>query len=707
MQTSKKPLILLLLALIPIAILMAWMFRHYNTSPFYPGYNFPSTASTAVWPDTGTVWKLSGTRAVCLNLTNGEVSRVHASGDFMSLRDSRGVGYEVSSSSEHKLQLVSREGSSHNTKTICELDSYLDFKTVFADRYLLKVGPDQVTALDAQAGEAANESLMTFDAPGLQPFPTDALVVTERSVFFLPCSAGASMLVRACTIEAGQIKELANWPVGGSRAQVTTYKGNILSLAPNRKSIELRTFEDLNSAQQLTVDSDILSEWNTAVTHRSTLTYSELTTGKFQTVRLSDLSPIRELDELQPLDWQRGQRDPQSANTLSLFMLTKKDNLVVYDEVKEQVTARFTFDREYWDAHQINDHQVAVTSNRWGGMIQVLDIPSQQTVAMYYPMFWPLVAAVVLSIIVILWCLLWLRNSARLELPLAVDWIVLACVLILPALYRMLSYDMWSTYSRFSVTIVQAGVITGLFAIACYLYYGSLRWPYRLIAWFAFVALVGFGLMGAHYTSPTVMQEFPGQALLHFSAVAALSLLAAALCRPLLVRVFFASKHEHGDEHGDEHEGRDSDASMTKSTHKRVRMIDWFALTTAIAIILAGLTLSQQEIDALKSSISLAIAGRTTDLVGIVILSIQVVVTQCLAVILWLTRKRIAQQIGFALGVVACITLIVDPTILLVDPSYYLKIFSIAMLLRIVSLTYLLTSAWLWRMRLKAAQPVV
>lgn len=697
MQTSKKPLILLLLALIPIAGLMAWVLLNYNTSPFYPGYYFPSNASTAVWPDTGTVWKLSGTRAVCLNLMNGEVSRVHASGDFMSVRDSRGVGYEMSSSPDHKLQLVSREGISHDTKTICELDSYLDFKTVFAERYLLKVGPEHVTALDVQAGEAADESLLTFDAPGFQPFPTDALVVTQRSVFFLPCSVGASILVRACTIESGQIKELAKWPVGGSRAQVLFYKDNILSLAPNQKSIEVRTFADLNSIQQLTVDSEILTAWSRAAAHKSTMSISNVFTGKFQTVRLSDLSPIQELDKLQPLDWQRGQRDPQSANTLSLFMLAKKDNLVVYDDEKEQVTARFSFDHEYWDAHQINDHQVAVTSNRWGGTIQVLDIPSQQTVATYYPMFWPLFGAVVLSIVVILWCLLWLLNSARLGLPLALDWIVLTCVIVLPALYRMLSFDMWSTYWRFSVTVVHAGVVTGLFAVACYLFYGSTRWPYRLIAWLAFVALVGFGLMGAHYTSPTIAQEFPGQALLHFTTVAALSLLVAAILRLLLRRVFVESVHQ------DEYEDRDSKASTTKATNKRVQMIDWFALTTAIAIVLAGLSLCQQEVDPLKASISLTIAGRRTDLAGIAILSIQVVVTQCVAVILWLTRKRIAQQIGFALGVVACITLVVDPTILLVDPSYYLKIFSIAMLLRIVSLTYLLTSAWLWRMRIKLA----
>lgn len=380
-------------------------------------------------------------------------------------------------------------------------------------------------------------------------------------------------------------------------------------------------------------------------------------------------------------------------------MLAKKDNLVVYDDEKEQVTARFSFDREYWDAHQINDHQVAVTSNRWGGMIQVLDVPSQQVVASYYPLFWPLVGAVVLSIVVILWCLLWLCNSAGLRLPLALDWIVLTCVLVLPALYRMLSFDMWSTHSRFSVTIVQTGVLTGLFAVACYLYCGSSRWPYRLIAWFAFIALVGFGLMGANYTSPTVMHEFPGQALLHFSGVAALSLLAAAVCRPLLRRVFVAREHEHGDDH----EGRNSKTSTTMATHKRVQMIDWFALTTAIAIVLAGLSLSQQEINALKSSISLAIAGRATDLIGIVVLSVQVVVTQCVAVVLWLTRIRLAHKIGIGLGVLACMILVADPTIVLFAPKYYLQSWSTVMLVRVVSLTYLLTSAWLWRMRLKAA----
>lgn len=693
MQTSKKPLILLLLALIPIASLMAWVFHHYNTSPFYPGYYFPTNASTAVWPDTGTVWKLRGTHAVCLNLTNGQVSRLQASSDFMSLRDSRGVGYELSASPDHKLQLLAREGISDNTTTICQLESYLDFTAIYSDRYLIRVKNDQVIALDVQAGAAAESTMIALDTPGLQSVTDAVNVVDERSIFFVPCSVVTPMLVRACTIESGQIKELANWPVGGYWVKVLIYKGNILSLAPNQSAIEVRTFEDLKSAHQLTLRSDILSAWGSAVARRSTMTISNVATGKFQTVRLSDLSPIQELDELQHLDRLRAS-NPQSANTLSLFMLAKKDNLVVFDEVKEQVTARFTFDREYSDAHQINDHQVAVTSNYWGGMIQVLDVPSQQVVASYYPMFWSLVGAVVLCIVVILWCLLWLRNSARLGLPLAVDWVVLTCVLVLPALYRMLSYDMWSTYSRFSVTIVQAGVLTGLFAIACYLFYGNSRWPYRLIAWFAFVALVGFGLMAANYTSPTVMQEFPGQALLHFSGVAALSLLAAALCRPLLRRVFVAREYEH--------DARESKTS-TKATRKRVQMIDWFALTTSIAIVLAGLSLSQQEIDALKSSISLAIAGRTTDLVGIVILSIQVVVTQCVAVSLWLTRIRIAHKIGIGLGMTACIIMVADPTLVLLSPSYYLQIWSTVMLVRLVSLTYLLTLAWLWRMRLKAA----
>lgn len=698
MQTSKKPLILLLLALISIASLMAWICRHYNTSPFYPGYNFPSNASIAVWPDTGTVWKLRGTHAVCLNLTNGQVSRVQASSDFMSLRDSRNVGYELSASPDHKLQLLARDGNSDNTTTICQLESYLDFTTIYADRYLIRVKDDQVIALDVQAGSAAESTMIVSDTPGLQSVIDAVNVVDKRSIFFVPCSVVTPMLVRACTIESGQIKELAKWPVGGTRARVLLHEGNILSLAPNQTSIEVRRFEDLNSAQQLTVGSDILSAWSSAVARRSTMTISNVTTGKFQTVRLSDLSPIQELDELQHLDRLRAS-NPQSANTLSLFMLAKKDNLVVYDEVKEQVTSRFSFDHEYSDAHQINDRQIAVTSNRWGGMIQVLDVHSQQVVASYYPLFWPLVGAVVLSIVVIVWCLLWLRNSARLGLPLALDWIALTCVIVLPALYRMLSYDMWSTYSRFSVIIVQAGVITGLFAVACYLFYGSSRWPYRLIAWFAFVALVSFGLMGAHYISPTVMQEFPGQALLHFVAVGSLSLLAAAVCRPLLRRVFVASKPEVESEH----EAHDSKNSKTKATHKRVQMIDWFALTTAIAIVLAGLSLSWREIEALKASTSFAIAGRTTDLVGIAILSVQVVVTQGVAVSLWLTRYRIAHKIGIGLGVIACIILVADPTLVLLSPSYYLQIWSTIMLMRIVSLTYLLTSAWLWRLRLKAA----
>lgn len=699
MQTSKKPLILLLLALIPIAWLMAWVFHHYNTSPFYPSYNFPTNASTAVWPDTGTVWKLRGTHAVCLNLTNGQVSRVQASGDFMSLRDSRGVGYEMSSSADQKLQLLAREGNSDNTTTICQLESYLDFTAIYGDRYLIRVVNDQVIALDVQAGVAAESTMIALDTPGLQSVIDAVKVVDERSIFFLPCSVGAPMLVRACTIESGEIRELAKWPVGGSRAQEFVYKDKILSLAPNQKSIEIRSFPDIKNARQLAAGNEILSAWNTAIANRSTLNFSDPNTGKYKTLRLSDLSPIQELGELQLLDLQRGPTNPQSINTLSLYMLAKKDNLVVYDEEKEQVTARFSLDHEYSDAHQINDHQVAVTSNRWGGMIQVLDIPSQSTVATYYPLFWPLVGAVVLSTVVIIWCLLWLRNSTRLGLSLALDWIVLTCVIVLPALYRMLSFDMWSTYSRFSVMIVQAGVLTGLFAVACYLFYGSSRWPYRVIAWFTFVALVGFGLMGAHYTSPTVVQELPGQALLHFVAVASLSLLAAALLRPLLRRVFVASKSENEGEY----EALDSKAHTTKATHKRVQMIDWFALTTAIAIVLAGLSLSQQEIDALKASISLTIAGRTTDLVGIVILSVQVVGTQCVAVSLWLTRYRIAHKIGIGLGVIACIILVADPTIVLFAPSYYLELFSIAILLRIVSLTYLLTSAWLWRMRLKAA----
>jgi hypothetical protein len=351
------------------------------------------------------------------------------------------------------------------------------------------------------------------------------------------------------------------------------------------------------------------------------------------------------------------------------------DNLIIYDAVQGRVAAEFKLDEKVWDVHPINDHQVAAVSNRWGGTITVMDVPSKRIVATYYPLFWPLAGAVMLSVAAIVWCLLWLRNSARMQLPVAVDWSILACVLVAPALYRMLSYDMWSTHWRYSTTIVQAGVVASLFAVSCYIFYGNARWPYRLIAWLAVLAGISFGMMQAIRLS-NMVPTFPGQAWLHFVMVAGLSAVAANLCRPLMRRAFVAREE-------------------TLAQNRRVQMIDWFALTAALAALLSACAASLPEFDQLKESIGLVMTGPTRDLVAIGTLSVQVVVTQFVAACLFLTRSAIAYRIGWALGGIASVVLVVDPLMTLLSADIYLQFFAVMLLARVVALIYLLTAAWL------------
>ncbi|MDX1926119.1 MAG: hypothetical protein SFV81_06355 [Pirellulaceae bacterium] len=562
-STSKRPLVLLLLPLIPLAGLMAWVFKHYNTSPFYPGYHFPRDASLAICPDTGAIWRLTGTRAMCLDLSNGRLSSVQAGGDFYTLRDSRGIGYELGHAKEEGFAIVARDGLSESTKVICHLPSYAAFQVVHDERYLLELQTDQVVALDVQAVTSGEGSKMTLATPGHNTALDQLCVVSGQSVFLIPCSIAVPRCVRACTIEMGQMKELANWPVGGTRALAVVCDNNIFSLAPNGKSLEIRSFDGLNIAQQLAVDPVILQEWCMSHANLSTLTFADPKTTQFQTVRLSDFGRIDELDGLSTAHWNRFRIYSQSADPLTLFMRGTMDDLIIYDAVQGRVAAEFKLDENVWDAHPINDHQVAAVSNRWGGTITVMDVPSKRIVARFYPMFWPLTGAVLLSVATIVWCLLWLRNSARMQLPVAVDWCILACVLVAPALYRMLTYDLWSTHWRYSTTIVQAGVVTSLFAVSCYLLHGKVRWPYRLIAWLAVLAGISLGLMQVIRFSKMV-PAFPGQAWLHFVMVAGLSVVAANLCRPLMRRAFVAREE-------------------TLAQNRRVQMIDWFALT-ALAI---------------------------------------------------------------------------------------------------------------------------
>lgn len=674
-STSKRPLVLLLLALIPLAGLMAWVFKHYNTSPFYPGYHFPRDASLAIWPDTGSIWHLAGTRAMCLDLSNGRLSSVQAGGDFFTLRDSRGIGYELGPAKEEGFEILARDGLSDSTKVICHLPSYAAFQVVHVERYLLELQTNQVVALDVQAVTSGEGSKMTLATPGLNTALDQPCVVSGQSVFLIPCSSAVPMCVRACTIETGQMKELANWPVGGTQALAVVCDNNIFSLAPNGKSLEVRSFDDLNTVQQLAVDPVILQEWCMSHANLSTLTFADPKTTQFQTVRLSDFSRIDELDGLSTAHWNRFRIYSQPSDPLTLFMRDTMDNLIIYDAVQGRVAAEFKLDEKVWDVHPINDHQVAAVSNRWGGTITVMDVPSKRIVATYYPLFWPLAGAVMLSVAAIVWCLLWLRNSARMQLPVAVDWSILACVLVAPALYRMLSYDMWSTHWRYSTTIVQAGVVASLFAVSCYIFYGNARWPYRLIAWLAVLAGISFGMMQAIRLS-NMVPTFPGQAWLHFVMVAGLSAVAANLCRPLMRRAFVAREE-------------------TLAQNRRVQMIDWFALTAALAALLSACAASLPEFDQLKESIGLVMTGPTRDLVAIGTLSVQVVVTQFVAACLFLTRSAIAYRIGWALGGIASVVLVVDPLMTLLSADIYLQFFAVMLLARVVALIYLLTAAWL------------
>lgn len=680
-STSKLPLVLLLLSLIPLTGLTAWVFKYYNTSPFYPGYHFPQDASLAVWPDTGTIWKLKGTRAMCLDLSNGRLSSVQAGGDFFSLRDSRGIGYELGAAKEAGFAILARDGLSDATKVICHLPSYAAFQEVHAERYLLKLQTDQVVALDVQTVQLGEGSMMTLATPGLNPALDQPCVIRGQSVFLVPCSSAVPLCVRACTIESGQMKVLANWPVGGTQALPVINGNNIFSLAPNGKSLEVRSFDELNNAQQLAVDPVILQEWCNSHANLSTLTFADPKTTLFQTVRLSDFSRIHEVDGLSTAHWNRFRIDSQSVDPLTLFIRGTMDDLIVYDAVHGRVAAEFKFDETVVDAHPINDHQVAAVSNRWGGTITVMDVSSKRIVARYCPLFWPLAGAVLMSVAAITWCLLWLRNSARMQLPVAVDWSILACVLVAPALYRMLSYDMWSTHWRCSVTIVQGGVVTSLFAVSCYLLYGDARWPYRLIAWLAVSAGISFGMMQVIRFSSAV-PAFPGQAWLHFAMVAGLSIVAAMLCRPLVSRAFGARN-------------RNTQGLQASAHNVRVQMIDLFALTAAFAVLLSACAASQPEFDELKESIGLVITGPTRDLLAIGTLSAQVVITQVVTACLFLTRSLIAYRIGWLLGGIACIVLVVDPLITLIAANIYLQFFAVMVLARVVALIYLLTAAWL------------
>ncbi len=690
-STSKATLVLLLLLLIPLAGLVAWVLKHYNASPFYPGYHFPRDASLAVWPDIG-MWDLADTRAMCLDLTEGRLSSVKAGYHFLSLRDSRGIGYELGQAAEQGYTVLTRDGVSDSTKVICNLPSYADFRAVHADRYLLGLQTDQVVALDVKAVTSGEGSMITLATSGLNPALDRPCVVSGQSIFLLPCSNAVPLCVRACTIEAGQMKELVNWPVGGTQALAVVDGNRIISLAPNGKSLEVRRFDERSTAQQLVVDQVILQQWCMSQANLSTLTFTDPKTTQFQTVRLSDFSRIEALDGLSPVHWNQFRSDRQSAEPLTLFMRGTVDDLIVFDAVQGKVAAEFKLDEAVSDAHIINDHQIAAVSNRWGGTIIVMDVPSQRIVAKYFPMFWPLVGAVVLSLATIGWCLFWLRNSTRGRLPLAVDWIVLACVLVLPALYRMLSYETWSMHWRYSVTIVQAGVVTALFAVSCYLFYGSARWPYRLIAWLAVFGGVSLGMMLAHSYSPAVFHVFPGQAWMHFAMVAGLSFVVAKLFSPLIRRAYgFQYEYSRG-------------PKDIASQNKRVQMIDWFALTTALAMLLAAGAASQPEFDKLMQSIGHVVAGPTRDLVAIGTLSAQVVVTQFVAACLFLTRSAVANRMGWMLGGIACIVLVVDALMTLLAANIYLQFFSVLLLARVVALIYLLTAAWLWRMLMISAR---
>lgn len=684
-STSKAPLVLLLLALVPLAGLMVWVFKHYNASPFYPGYHFPRDASLAVWPDTG-MWDLAGTRAMCLDLTNGRLSSVQAGYDFLSLRDSRGIGYELGAAKEEGYTILARDGLSDATKVICHLPSVADFRALHADRYLLRMQTDQVVALDVQAATSSEGSMMTLATLGLNPAVDRPYVVSGQAVFLIPCSNAVPLRVRACTIESGQLKELANWPVGGTHAQAVVDGNRIISLAPNGKSLEVRRFNELNTAQQLVVDQVILQQWCMSQANLSTLTLTDPKTAQFQTVRLSDFSRIEALDGLSPAHWNQFRSDWQSAEPRTLFMRGTVDDLIVYDAVQGKVAAEFKLDEAVSDAQLINDHQIAAVSNCWGGTIIVMDVPSQRIVANYYPMFWPLLGAVVLSLATIVWCLFWLRNSTRWRLPLAVDWIVVACVLVAPALYRMLNHEIWSMHWRYSVTIVQAGVVTAFFSASCYLFYGQARWPYRLIAWLAVVGGISLGMMLAHSYSPFVYQTFPGQAWMHFAMVAGLSVVAARLFSPLMRRAFGSQEDNSHMPKGD------------ATQNRRVQMIDWFALTTALAMLLAAGAASQPEFDKLLRSIGQVIAGPTRDLVAIGTLSVQVIVAQLAATCLFLSRSAIVNRMGKGLGVIACIVLVVDPLMTLLATNIYLPFMPVIVLARVVALIYLLTAAWLWRM---------
>ncbi len=258
--------------------------------------------------------------------------------------------------------------------------------------------------------------------------------------FVCRCTGITPPTSKVYTIDAGLIKEVASWTEGGRAPKATLNGQEILNLAPDGQAIEVRKAPTFDVSERRSAPKEILTNWVDMIDERSTITIS---IPASVSIHLIDCQILRGFPSWMDLNRAFRPCSPSApSDTLTFFKLPAPNvDLTVYDAVGEKIAAKLEFPYAYDDLQQISANRFAVVDNRLGGTITVYELPAAQIVAIHRPMFLAIDrchrtlrrrAGLVH---------LWLRNSQQRSLPLAVDWLVLATVLIVPSLYRLVIFD--------------------------------------------------------------------------------------------------------------------------------------------------------------------------------------------------------------------------------------------------------------------------